>query len=222
VHAPDSPDLAEVFARDGVVLVADACPPDTIRELTRNVERYRKWIAPAVPPEWVRYEPDGNVRGMYFLDRVDPWFAEFCSSDRLRALVERIAGRPVDAAGVETFDKPPGGSPSLVHQDGIYQEGTARQVLNAWIAVDDATPANGALHYWPGLHRNGLLPHVPAPDDPTLQTVAPEVLATLGGPRTAVLPSGSLAVHHPRAVHGSPGNDSVGSRRAVVVAYELR
>jgi ectoine hydroxylase-related dioxygenase (phytanoyl-CoA dioxygenase family) len=46
------------------------------------------------------------------------------------------------------------------HQDHAYfnlPEGTP--VVGVWIALDDATPENGCMHFIPGGHREGPIAH---------------------------------------------------------------
>ena len=49
------------------------------------------------------------------------------------------------------------------HQDCAYYQPSPNVILSAWIAVDDATRANGCMQVLPGSHRR-LYPHVEDPD----------------------------------------------------------
>jgi phytanoyl-CoA hydroxylase len=222
VHPRSSPDLARIFGEQGVVLVGDVLTLEEAEELKGHVERYRRLALPAVPEDWVRYEPDGSVRGMYYLDRVDPFFESFGRRDDLRELVERVTGKRARFSSIDTFDKPATvGSPSLAHQDGIYFAETDVEIQNLWIPIDPSHVENGALQYWPGTHTCGYLPHVPAPDDPYLKMLDPSVLEELGPPAVAELEPGGGAIHSELIVHASPPNLSTEPRRAMTVAYKL-
>lgn len=214
------PALERHFAENGVVLVRDALPLADVAELERHVERYRKWLLPAVPADWARYEPDGTVRGMYFMNRVDPWFAGFGEREDLADLARTVSGRAVKFDAIETFDKPARvGSSSLIHQDGIYFEGTDIRVLHIWIPLEEASYDNGAVQYWPGTHRE-LLPHE-ATGDPHLRAITADAAASLPDPLIAEVGPGSVSIHHDRVVHASPANTSGRPRRAVLVAWRL-
>ncbi|MEU2608421.1 phytanoyl-CoA dioxygenase family protein [Streptomyces albus] len=222
VHSVDSDELHDAFTRDGVVLVRDLLGPEQVTELRRNIARYRKWLLQALPDDWSRREPDGTLRGMYFLERADPYFAAFGADPRFSGLVERITGRAASFASMETFHKPARvGSPSLVHQDGIYYEGTSIVGVNMWIALDDARRDNGALKYWPGSHREGLRPHGGVADDPYFRAMAPAAVEAMGPPVLAELTPGSAAFHHDKMVHGSDANTSDAPRLALAATYTL-
>ena len=220
-HPRDSAALPATFEEDGVVLISNFLDPATVAELELNVERYKKWILPAVPADWKRHEADGTVRGMYYLNRADPYFEALGARDDIKGLVERATGRKLTFAAIETFDKPAKvGSPSLVHQDGIYFKDTSVQLINVWIAIDDAREENGALAYFRKSHRDGLYPHASiGKDDAFFLSIPPEKVAHLGTPERAVLPPGGAAIHGSTVVHGSPPNTSPYSRRALQLCY---
>jgi phytanoyl-CoA hydroxylase len=222
VMSQDANGLAGRFDRDGVVLVRDIFSRSAIAKLERNVERYRRWLLAGVPQEWVRYERDGSVRGMYYLDRVDPFFRAFGEQEQLRELVERIGGVRALFSSVETFHKPAEvGSAARAHQDAIYFLGRPVRIIHIWIPLDAARAENGALRYWPGTHSQGLLPHEPVPEDPYLKVVPDAVVQRLGPPAVAELDPGSVSVHADRILHTSPPNNSLQQRRAVVVAFKV-
>lgn len=222
VHNIDSPDLPAVFQRDGVVLVRDLLSAAQVTDVRRNITRYRKWLVQALPDDWSRTEPDGTLRGMYFLERVDPYFAELGNRPRFTEIVTRITGRTARFASMETFHKPARvGSASLVHQDGAYYVGTSIVGVNMWIALDEADRTNGALTYWPGSHRDGPRPHSGIPDDPYFKAMPPDAVAALGEPTYAELPPGWAAFHHDMIVHGSAANRSDRDRLALAATYTL-
>ena len=55
------------------------------------------------------------------------------------------------------FVKPPDFQGQAWHQDEIYIPTRDRSLIGAWIAVDDATVANGCLYVIPGSHKTGYL-----------------------------------------------------------------
>lgn len=222
IHVRDDAGLGDAFERDGVVLVRELLSTDEVAELRYNITRYEKWMLPHVPEDWQRREADGSIRGMYFLERVDPWFERFAARPDLPRIVEQITGRKARFASMETFHKQPRvGSPSLVHQDGVYYVGTPIVGVNVWIAVDDATESNAALKYWLGTQRLGLLAHGESPGDPFFRKMDPELVRSLGEPAIAELPSGWGAFHSDLIVHGSDANVSSRQRLAIAMTYTL-
>jgi len=222
VYDASAPNLAEAYETDGVVLVRDVLTAAEVSDVRRNVWRYAKWMLDAIPADWVRREPDGTLRGMYYLERVDPYFAELGNREDFRDLVDRTTGRRATFSSMETFHKPARvGSPSLVHQDGVYFAGTPVKLVHLWVALDDATANNGALKYWRGSHRGGVAPHTTVDDDEFFRQVTPEVLAGLPEPALAPLPAGSGSVHHDLILHGSDPNTSDQPRLAFAITYRL-
>ncbi|MDQ1102851.1 phytanoyl-CoA dioxygenase family protein [Nocardioides zeae] len=218
---PRDPLVPEVFERDGVVVLDGVLTEREVARIERNVERYRKHMLAALPEDWVRRVGDDVVSGMYFMERVDPFFKGLGEDPVLRALVEVVTGARAHPMGVETFDKPAQvGSPALPHQDGVYFAETSTRIAHVWLPLDPTDAGNGAMWYWPGSHRGEILPHVPT-DDPWLVQVDPDTVAMLPAPRLAALRPGSVIIHHDRIVHASPPNASPQSRRAVAIAWQL-
>jgi ectoine hydroxylase-related dioxygenase (phytanoyl-CoA dioxygenase family) len=224
VYPSDSNDIVDTYSAEGVVLLSDVFTMAETEDIRRQIHRYEKWLLPAVPDDWVRREIDGSVRGMYWMEQVDPFFAAFGARDDLGQIVERVTGESaVFKAGIETFHKQPlVGSPSLVHQDGIYYEGTNIRGVNVWIAIDEATAENAALHYWPGSHKHGLIEHGSVEGDQYFRAISPHLVEDLGPPMLAELKPGSIAIHHDKMVHGSPGNSSEHARLSLVLTFELQ
>jgi len=105
------------------------------------------------------------------------------------------------------------------HQDYSYWTRTvAMQHLTCWTALDDATTANGCLHYIPGSHKWGLLnaPQLAGDMDGLLASLTEEQRAEFK-PVPVELKRGDATFHHPLMVHGSYENSSERSRRAFVL-----
>jgi ectoine hydroxylase-related dioxygenase (phytanoyl-CoA dioxygenase family) len=105
------------------------------------------------------------------------------------------------------------------HQDYSYWTRTRPMShLTCWIGLDDATRANGCLHYVPGSHRWELLPITGlAGDMDAIQTVLSDEQKRAFKPVAIELKKGQCAFHHPMLVHGSYENSTDGPRRATVV-----
>jgi ectoine hydroxylase-related dioxygenase (phytanoyl-CoA dioxygenase family) len=105
------------------------------------------------------------------------------------------------------------------HQDYSYWTRTRPMShLTCWIGLDDATRANGCLHYVPGSHRWELLPITGlAGDMDAIQSVLNDEQRRAFKPVAIELKKGECAFHHPMMVHGSYENATDGPRRATVV-----
>ena len=90
--------------------------------------------------------------------------------------------------------------------------------LTCWIALDDATAANGCLQYVPASHRWNLLPITGlAGTMDGIRGVLSEDQRARFTPVAAEVPKGHASFHHPLTVHGSSANLSDRPRRGVVI-----
>ena len=105
------------------------------------------------------------------------------------------------------------------HQDYSYWTRTTPVAhLSCWIALDDSTRENGALHYVPGSHRWDLLPVTGLADRmDAIQQVLTEEQRREFKPVAIELKRGEASFHHPLMVHGSYENTTDRPRRAVVL-----
>ena len=106
------------------------------------------------------------------------------------------------------------------HQDYSYWTRTQPMAhLTCWIALDDATRANGCLHYLPGSHRWPLLPitGLAGDMDAIRKVLTPGQMEQFDHPAAIELRKGEATFHHPLMVHGSFANDTDQPRRATVI-----
>jgi ectoine hydroxylase-related dioxygenase (phytanoyl-CoA dioxygenase family) len=105
------------------------------------------------------------------------------------------------------------------HQDYSYWTRTTPVAhISCWIGLDDATRANGCVHYVPGSHRWPLLPRASFANqmDAILDALAPEQRANFK-PVPVELKAGECSFHHSFMVHGSYANRTAVPRRALVI-----
>ncbi len=120
----------------------------------------------------------------------------------------------------QLFCKPAGhGGVVAWHQDYSYWTRTQPMAhLTCWIALDDATRANGCLQYIPRSHRWPLLPITGlAGDMDEIQTVLSDEQKQQFQPVAIELKAGEATFHHPLMVHGSYENRTDRPRRATVI-----
>ena len=145
------------------------------------------------------------------------------SKDPETVLFHALLGAAVRFFHDQLFCKPPahGGAVSW-HQDYSYWTWTQPMAhLTCWIALDDATPENGCMHYVPGSHRWGLLPitGLASDMDAVEQILDPDQKRAFAGQLAAPLRAGEAVFHHPLVMHGSYQNRSEFQRRGAVVNF---
>lgn len=108
------------------------------------------------------------------------------------------------------------------HNDVPYWSFSSTHAISAWVALDDATLANGCLHFVPGSHKV-----VGAKDDPFAEIkigknmvdvfkIHPELAQSEAVP--AVMQAGTVSFHNGLTVHGAGANMTPHRRRAMTLA----
>jgi len=106
------------------------------------------------------------------------------------------------------------------HQDEAYwrmPDHDARAVA-LWMALQDATVANGCLWYLPGSQRGPIRVHQPIGNDPAvhgLETLDVDPSAAVAVPMSA----GSVVIHHVRCLHYAGANTTPAPRYAYTLGY---
>jgi len=151
---------------------------------------------------------------------------KFCDYDgRLKAMVAdpsliAIITRLLDDRTPKCFQemallKPPHGREKPWHQDHAYFDlAMGERVVGVWIALDEATPANGCMHVIPGSHRDGPVVHFKRRDWQICDTAVrtDQVVA-------CPLKPGGLMLFDGLLQHGTPTNHTDQRRRALQFHY---
>ena len=144
---------------------------------------------------------------------------------RLR-LDPKIAEMAATLAGIDgirlwhdqALFKPPYGNPTGWHIDDPYWSFSSRDAISIWIALDDATLANGCLWYLPGSHKTARFEHAGIGHNlGELFKVYPEWLKI--DPVPAELPAGGAVFHNGLTAHAAGANMTNKPRRAMTCAY---
>lgn len=107
------------------------------------------------------------------------------------------------------------------HQDSTYWGLSRPDVVTAWVALTEATEANGAMEYIPGSHKLDQIPHRDTFARNNLLTRGQEVAVEVDRSKRRVitLRPGEMSLHHVRLVHGSPPNPSDDRRIGFAIRY---
>ena len=229
-------DQLAAFERDGFVkLPAFAEPAAGDAMLDRVVELARRAaagedIAPAfVLPEGQtemaarerdEVRPEDLVSKVFRLAR-DPVFRAFAVSDRVTAPVAQLLGAPdVDVFLSQFIFKNSGAWGQPWHQDSYYFPfDPPRPVVGVWLAISEATLANGCLHVLPGSHREPVKIHV---DDrrPNANYGYVEIVDhDMSGSVPVLMQPGDLLLFDSHLMHRSTDNETDGVRAAMVFHY---
>ena len=136
--------------------------------------------------------------------------AQLCPTDTLRVWHDQIQYKPPEV-----------GSATRWHQDfPAWPVLTPGDQCTAWVALDDATLANGCLRFVPGSHKWG--PHKGLRTGDDFEPVYDPAQLPPGAevrPVAVEVPKGGVSFHHGLIWHGSAPNPSGAHRRAIAVHY---
>ena len=217
--------LAARFREDGFVVVKGFLNAEEAERLEQEIDRYIAEVLPSVPRIHVVYESgwSGPLKQFSRLELYDRYFQQALERPATVDLLSACLGEPVEPITTEVFYKPARvGSPALYHQENAYLNYLPPYGLVLWIALDETTLENGAVHFARGSHRLGEIPHAQTglplftkalsqPPDPEL---CPEV--------PALLQPGDASIHHFLTVHRSGPNNTDSHRRGFVLDYRGR
>jgi phytanoyl-CoA hydroxylase len=230
---PENPASIESQYREaGFVSIDGAFTPDEVEDLLDAISGLT--TRPLPERTQLQYEnlAKGKVENLSPSERIDyirklMWFVDLderflkaAYEPRLLRIVEHLLGGPAEMFQEMALLKPPGiGREKPWHQDHAYfnlPEGTP--VVGVWIALDDTYPENGCMHFLPGGHRAGPIPHFNRRDWQICDT---DVLGT-GQAVATPLRAGGLLVFDGLTPHGTPHNTTGTRRRALQFHYVLQ
>lgn len=134
-----------------------------------------------------------------------------------------LAGTLAEVDGIRIWHdqaliKPPFGNPTGWHLDNPYWSFSSPDAISLWVALDDATQANGCMWYLPGTHRSARRDNAGISEDIAgLFKVYPEWREI--EPVCAACPAGSAVLHSGLVAHGAGANMTNRPRRAMTCAY---
>ncbi len=179
--------------------------------------QYEKWAEDAFDDLSPAQRLDATRKFMSFA-RHEERLAALAHHPAITGIVAAmLGGDPVMFQDMALLKPPGGGREKPWHQDNAYFHlvpGTP--IVGVWIALDEATLANGCMRVIPGSHRDGPVRHAFLRD---LQICDGDVPVERG---TAVpLPAGGLMFFDGLLQHGTPTNLTDTRRRAVQFHYTV-
>lgn len=133
--------LRSSYARDGFVALPAVLRADEVQALTG---------------ETVAVAGD-DVLAIHFPHKLSTLFRSTRRHPAIVAVLTELIGPDVKAMQSMLFVKPSGKPGQAWHQDEYFLPTRDRSLCGVWIALDDATVANGCLWAHPGSHAPGIL-----------------------------------------------------------------
>ena len=147
------------FQREGLLTdfqLYSAERAEAISVALRNVLSH-----PSTAPCHQALQPEQRLAFDRHLDRRLVY--ELCTLPQILRPITQILGNDVMLFRTQFFEKPPHGLEIPWHQESFFW-GVAGGFVTMWLAVDDATPENGAMRVITGSHID-TREHLPVPPD---------------------------------------------------------
>jgi ectoine hydroxylase-related dioxygenase (phytanoyl-CoA dioxygenase family) len=150
------------------------------------------------------------------------WLNDLVRHPRILDAVEDAIGPNILCWGSSFFIKEPR-NPGFVswHQDSTYWGLDPADVVTAWVAFTDSTPANGAMRVIPRSHLLDQIPHHDTFRPENLLSRGQEIMVEVDEREATMLPlaAGEMSLHHVRLIHGSDPNPSDQRRIGFAIRY---
>ena len=226
---------AAAWDRDGFFLVKEFSPPDVCDAMLRRAidlarEADGRGVAGTaiVHPERNLADSMGSealaeerVSKVFKVHR-DSVFHEFATQPDLVASVQHLLGTDIDCFLSQFIFKNPGAWGQPWHQDAFYFPFDRGPQVGVWLAVTEATLANGGLHVVPGSHLEPVHEHL-LDRRPNANQGYVEILDhDMSGERPVTMAPGDLLIFHSHLMHRSKDNNSSAIRAAMVYHFGER
>jgi phytanoyl-CoA hydroxylase len=237
-----TPEQRGQFLREGYLAFHDVLTPDEVEAakvgITQLIERVATdpqmekqnsfWKLPdkKIMVQFEKgYEPQGatleemenKVRKLAYYQEEHPHFAYLAKAHlKIQGVLESLIGKEPILYADQAMIKPAFyGSEKPWHQDDAYFVVTPLDaVCGVWIALEDATVANGCMHVLVGQHQRGALKHHHTHD---CEIVSDRIDPSLAVP--VELPAGGAMFFSGLLPHQTPPNTSPDRRRALQFHY---
>ncbi|MBE7462372.1 MAG: phytanoyl-CoA dioxygenase family protein [Planctomycetes bacterium] len=220
-----SPKQVESYRENGFLIVEGLVSRAELQELKDDTLKLCRgeYPHPAFPPLPANLS-DNEVLEHYLclhqVHRISPVMMKYIAHPGMAQVLSQIVAPDVKCMQSMLFVKPPDFPGQAWHQDELYIPTRDRSLTGGWIAIDEATKANGCLWVVPGSHRTGYLWPQKAHEQPDEFDFAPMSYGFDEREEIPVeVPAGSAVFFNGYTLHRSRRNRSNIYRRVLVNHY---
>ena len=208
--------LKETFDKEGFVVIRGFLPPNELRRLQDNLDRYIREVVPNLPDGDAFYEDKARPETLKQMNRIqqDQFFADYLAHPLYMEAAVALLGEPAWVHGAEWFNKPPNTQHATPpHQDNYYFCLTPPKVLTMWLALDTVDEENGCLRYVKGSHLLGLRPHNRTKTLGFSQGISDYGDVDRAKETPVPAQPGDVLIHHGNTIHRADANRSTTRHR---------
>src|SRR5260370_28656323 len=155
-QVPPGPERLRRFRDEGFFATAPILTPEECDAVMAEYDRIGRVIA-------VGSDERGSLVYQPMMHLKSPLLQRYAADRRFIEIVAPLVGDDIRLYWEQAVTKPPNATTEVPwHQDNGYGSTDPAEYATCWLALEDATPANGCLWVLPGSHRRGTIPH-PAP-----------------------------------------------------------
>ena len=165
----------------------------------------------------------GQYIAIHFPHKVSPLVRSYLGHEKITGVLTELVSPNVKCMQSMLFVKAPGKPGQSWHQDEYFIPTRDQSLIGAWIAVDDASVANGCLWVIPGSHKEGYLRRrLPYQGDQYGDKDVCDLAPYTEGDAVAVeVPSGSVVFFHGYLLHSSLANRTTDRFRTALVNHYM-
>ncbi len=146
---------------------------------------------------------------------------KFATQKKFSDIAEKLIENKSKFRKCELFAKPSKiGIKSPPHQDNFYWCLKNGKSLTLWIALDKSNKRNGAMYYYNGSHKLGLVSHVASNIKGSSQTIKDKKKLLKFKKITPSLNVGDVLIHDSHIIHGSTKNNSKNNRMGLTIQFQ--
>jgi hypothetical protein len=199
------------YETEGYYLPVDALAPKVARDAGARV-----MALASAPPGGIKHP--WHIKAHLLFD----WVYGLATQPGVLDAVESVLGPDILLQSADLFVKP-SRSDKIInwHQDANYWGFEPFDICTAWIALTDATVANGCMRFLPGSHRRNKLDHVETFAADSILSRGQEIVLAIDEAETVAdeLRPGQVSLHHCLLAHASGPNRTDDFRIGLAVRY---
>lgn len=211
--------LKNKYNLDGFVKIKKFMSKSEIKKIKKNLFNYLKKKNKNIKQNNLHYASNTNlINSVHNLKW--PYIKKIQKNKKILLIVKKLLGEQVKNFGAELFAKPAKfGMQVPIHQDNFYWNLDNSKGLTVWIALDKSSKKNGALFYYKGSHKFGVISHKPSYAPGSSQMIKNFKILKKFKKISPILNIGDILIHHCLIIHGSAKNISSNSRTGLTLRY---
>ena len=207
------------YIKNGFAVYKKIINKELIKEINSDLKNFLSLNIKKFKKHELHLTKDKSINSLHNLKKWK-WINKIQKETKIKKIVHSILGNKVKKFGAELFAKPAKTGRNVpIHQDNYYWCTKTGKGITIWISLGKSNKKNGAVFYFLGSHKMGLLEH-----EISYKPGSSQILKNLESLKffkkiTPTLNPGDCIVHNSLIIHGSDKNISKNSRTGITLRY---